>query len=229
MTPKEKHRTELDSMILKRKQMIMGQAMVEFSQNGIESTSMADVAKASEVGIASLYRYFSSKTDLVIQSAVVFWQKAEEYYIPSFLTRQFNAMSGIRQIETIARLVIKSFHEYREFLIFLNDFETFLRKHKISRAQLTDYESEILKIKPYITRALEKGLEDHTIRLHYSVEETYFTLSRLLVSFAQKLAVYNQILGGEEIPDTTKMMETTVSMIIDWLRAEPAQNTGDPV
>ena len=229
MTPKEKHRTELDSMILKRRQMILEQAVVEFSKNGIENTSMADVAKASEVGIASLYRYFNSKTDLVIQSTVIFWQKAEEYFIPSFLTRQFSAMSGIHQIEAIARLMIKSFSDYREFLIFLNDFETFLRKHKISRDQLIDYESEIVKIKPNITKALEKGLEDHTVRLNYSVEETYFTLSQLLVSFAQKLAVYSDILSGEGIFDATKMMETAVNMIIDWLRAEPAQGPGAAV
>lgn len=223
MTPKEKHRTELDDMILKRKQMIMEQAIVEFTKNGIENTTMSDVAKASEVGIASLYRYFNSKTELVIQTAVLFWKMAEESIIPSFLTRQYQTMSGIRQLETICRKFMNGFNDYREFLIFLNDFEAFIRKQKLTPSDLGDYQTEVMKMMPYVTAALDKGLEDQTIHLRYSVVETYFTLSQLLLSFVQKLAVYGDILSEENDFDTAKILETAVNMILDWLRTEPAE------
>lgn len=223
MTPKEKHRTELDGMILKRKKMIVEQAITEFSRKGIESTTMADVARASEVGIASLYRYFNTKTELVIQSALLFWKETDEFCIPSLLTRQYHAMSGIRQIETIAKLLIKGYSTFKDRLIFMNDFEAFLRKQKISRVQLAEYEEELLKMKPYVVKALEKGLEDHTIRLTDSVAQTYMTLSQMVLSYAQKLAVYNDLLKDDGGIDPIKNMECAVHMIVNWLRAEPAQ------
>ena len=39
----------------------------------------------------------------------------------------------------------------------------FVKKYQISEERLTDYESGILRLKPYVTDALEKGLADESL------------------------------------------------------------------
>ncbi|HEX2986280.1 MAG TPA: helix-turn-helix domain-containing protein [Caproiciproducens sp.] len=225
MTPKEKHRSELDTMILKRKQGILDQAIVEFCRNGIENTTMGDIAKASEVGIASLYRYFASKTELVVQCAIRFWKIAEELFFPPLLTRQYDAMTGLDQIKQMGTLLIKVYDKYKEFLIFLNDFESFLRKEKISRPLLMNYETEFMQFKPYFVKALEKGIQDHTIKPKYGtspseVENTFLILSQIVISYAQKLAVYSDILKPDREIDTNAQIEAALTVLVDAIRLE---------
>ena len=54
------------------------QAIIEctfglFSENGIENISMNDIAVASKIGVASLYRYFQTKEELAIEVAIYAW------------------------------------------------------------------------------------------------------------------------------------------------------------
>ncbi|WCI08212.1 helix-turn-helix domain containing protein [Arthrobacter sp. OVS8] len=44
---------------------IAGLALQLFADNGYEQTSMEDIARAAGIGRKSLYRYFSSKADLI--------------------------------------------------------------------------------------------------------------------------------------------------------------------
>lgn len=222
MTPKEKYRAELDNMILKRKETIVEHATGEFLKNGIEKTTMADVAKASEVGVASLYRYFHSKTELVIQSAVQSWRIIEECMCPALLTNQYRSLNGIQQLETIGNLMIKNFDKFSERLIFINDFEFYIRREQISFEQLSQYESVLMRLKPYVIQVLNKGQADHTLRLNASAEDTYIVLSQLLISLVQKLAVYNNLLVDGNALYGPKSMESAMHMLIDWMRADPA-------
>lgn len=42
---------------------------------------MEEVAKRAGVGAATVYRYFSSKIELVIETAEVYWEKVSEKYL----------------------------------------------------------------------------------------------------------------------------------------------------
>ena len=55
---------------IERKDHIMEEAFCLFSAKGIIPVTIPDVAKASGVGRATVYRYFPAKMDLVIAVAV---------------------------------------------------------------------------------------------------------------------------------------------------------------
>lgn len=48
---------------------------------------------------------------------------------------------------------------------FLHEFDVFVKKYNVSEEHLADYENGILKLKPYVTIALEKGLVDKVFLL----------------------------------------------------------------
>ncbi len=58
-----------------RRQHAMETAFRLFAENGIDQVTMPDIAKESGVGRPSLYRYFSSKVDLVIAIGTTKWEE----------------------------------------------------------------------------------------------------------------------------------------------------------
>lgn len=219
MTIKEKRQAERDELLLKRKRNILEKALSEFCLKGIENTTIADVAKASEVGVASIYRYFSTKIELVIECAALFWEKEEEIFTPTLLTDEYRALRGIEQLEIILKVFIKVFEKYGDFLKFIYEFDTYIRKEKISLNRLKEYENRIIYIKPIYAQVLGKGQKDGTISLKYSIDETYFTITHLLLSLSQKLAIYGDILEMDKKVEPKKQIEIAVDLLIDALKA----------
>jgi len=218
MTLKERRQTERDELLLKRKKNILEKALAEFCIRGIENTTIADVAKASEVGVASMYRYFSTKSELVIECADLFWGKEEEIFTPALMTKEYKALKGIDQLTVILKVFIKVFENYGDFLKFIYEFDTYIRKEKINLDRLKEYENRIIRVKPIFTQALEKGQRDHTINLKYSIDETYYTITHLLLSLSQKLAIYGDILKMDKTVESKLQIEIAVSLLIDALK-----------
>ena len=64
-----------------RREKIIQASMQLFWEKCVEDTSMEEVAKCSGVGVATVYRYFSTKIELVIETAEFYWQKVAEKYL----------------------------------------------------------------------------------------------------------------------------------------------------
>ena len=64
-----------------RRDRIINASMKLFQEKCVEDTSMEEVAKRAGVGAATVYRYFSSKIELVIETAEVYWEKVSEKYL----------------------------------------------------------------------------------------------------------------------------------------------------
>ena len=58
----------------KRKQ-ILTTSMTLFEKKCIEDTSIEEIAKHAGVGAATVYRYFSTKIELVIETAGHYWEQ----------------------------------------------------------------------------------------------------------------------------------------------------------
>ena len=142
-----------------RREKIIQASMQLFWEKCVEDTSMEEVAKCSGVGVATVYRYFSTKIELVIETAEFYWQKVAEKY----LTELEQTGTGYVQLQKIMNVLERIFQEEKAFLKFLQEFDVFVKKYQISEERLTDYESGILRLKPYVTDALEKGLADDSL------------------------------------------------------------------
>ncbi len=61
-----------------RRDRIINASMKLFQEKCVEDTSMEEVAKRAGVGAATVYRYFSSKIELVIETADSYTGKSSE-------------------------------------------------------------------------------------------------------------------------------------------------------
>ena len=79
-------------------QHILEVAFLLFSERGIEPVTMPEVAKASGVGRATLYRYFETKLDLVVAIGTWTWEKYITMHNTSIPKEEMDLMTGAQRL-----------------------------------------------------------------------------------------------------------------------------------
>lgn len=201
-----------------RTQQILQSALELFCEKGIEETSIEEIAKAAGVGPATIYRYFETKAELAISAGIAYWQRVAEKYLHILSEEEYGKMSGVLQMQCIFDIFIKIFQEELLFLKFLQEFDIFVRKYRISQERLTQYEEYILNLKPYVTDALEKGLRDGTLEFSYTVDEVYFSITHTLLSLMQKLSCNGSILSSDEQVALVLQVQIAENLLLKGLK-----------
>ena len=189
-----------------RRERILGASMELFWEKCVEDASMEEVAKRAGAGPATVYRYFSTKVELVIETAELYWERVARKYLQELE----EANTGYAQIE-------KTLDE-KPFLKFLQEFDVFVKKYQISEERLTDYESGILKLKPYVTDSLERGLADNSLFFTCSVDEMYFSLMHTLLALMEKLAVGGDILSSDQEVEGQKQFQIVTELLLRGIK-----------
>ena len=137
----------------------------------------------------------------------------------NFQQMQMNqGMTGYGQLQCIFHLFENIFREETLFLKFLQEFDIFVRKYEISQERLGEYEEEILNLKPYVTKALERGLKDKSLSFSYTVDEVYFTIMHMMLSLLQKLAYSGSILSSDGQIDLSLQVKIAGELLLKGLR-----------
>ena len=204
--------------IQKRTEKILHSALDLFCERGIEDTSIKAVAKKAGVGPATIYRYFETKAELAISAGISYWQRVAHKYAGTLEGEMYLGMTGYDQLQCIFHLFENIFREETLFLKFLQEFDIFVRKYEISQERLGEYEEEILNLKPYVTKALERGLKDKSLSFSYTVDEVYFTIMHMMLSLLQKLAYSGSILSSDGQIDLSLQVKIAGELLLKGLR-----------
>ena len=105
-----------------------------------------------------------------------------------------------------------------KYLQELQEFNVFAKIYQISEERLTDYESGILKLKPYVTDSLERGLADNSLFFTCSVDEMYFSLMHTLLSLMEKLAVGGDILSSDQEVEGQKQFQIVTELLLRGIK-----------
>lgn len=200
-----------------RAQQILHAALKLFCEKGIEDTSVEEVAKAANVGPATVYRYYETKAELAISAGISYWQKVADKYVGVLSEENYKKKKGGSQLQCIFHIFEEIFREECLFLKFLQEFDIFVRKYQISMERLTEYEEGILNLKSYVTDALEKGLEDGSLNFPYAVDEVYFSVMHMLLSLMQKLSYNGSILSSDGRVELTLQVKIAGDLILRGL------------
>ncbi len=202
-----------------RSDKILTAALRLFCEKGIEDTSVEDVARQAGVGPATIYRYFETKAELAIQSGIAYWKKVSGNYLEKLEDREYRESSGKEQIKRIFDILLLVFTEEFDFLKFLREFDVFVQKQQISYQRLAEYENTILNLKPYVVGALEKGLDDGSLKFSYGVDEIYFSVTHTVLSLMQKLAFGGKIVSSDECVDLALQIKIAGELLVKGLSA----------
>jgi AcrR family transcriptional regulator len=119
-----------------RRQRAMESGFRLFSEKGIDQVTMPDIAEDSGVARPSLYRYFSTKVDLVI--AIGTW-KWEEYFQENALRvpkEQLAKMNAREYLEFYLDSFLDLYRNHRDMLRFNHFFNSYVENEHATAEQM---------------------------------------------------------------------------------------------
>lgn len=217
MDLKTKRKIELDNQKNQRKEEVISAALEVFKTQGIESTKMTDIAEKAEVGVASVYRYFKTKPELVVDTACKFWKdEISELYV-YFTEEAFLKKNGFTKTKEILEVYLQLYKEHQDFIRFIDEFDRYIIKENISKEKLKIYEKSIIDLKPLLLNSLELGKEDGTIRKDLLSEQFYFSINHALMSLCQKLILRGDLLESDEYVQGEEQIKMIIEMALKYI------------
>jgi len=222
MTALEKRKEEQEELLQSRKNRILQAAFNLFSEKGIDTIAMTDIAKKAEIGVASLYRYYETKDEIAIRTAIWAWQQQANTVLPVINNPDFQKYTGIEQLRIMCNVFVELCKTQAQFLSFVYFFDSYAIRQHIDSERMKDYEQEIGLVQNLVTSAIKKGFEDKTINEKYKNSENklYFTLMHTLFSTSQKLSLSGNMLEMDKVISPADQMEFLINLILSELQAK---------
>ena len=205
-----------------REQKILEAAMALFCEKGLEETSIDEIAGRAGVGSATIYRYYETKAQLAIQSGVEYWKKIAQQYLNLTEIKGYSDMTGLEQLECIMDALVMIFEKERGFLKYLQEFEVFVRRYEIDMERLAAYEESIMSLKPRVTDALEKGLQDGTLSFEWSPNEVCYSLAHTAFGVMKRFAWNGSMLELDSQVELILQVKIAIKLLIRGLTAGTA-------
>lgn len=168
---------------------VISHALRCFVEKGIEASTITDIAERSGLTERSVYRYFDTKADLVLETALLFWQQAMGHAVEPLRKKQFSSLSGLDQIRCVLHGYTNLFFTNRQEMVFVHEAEGFL--NRCGKSQFLDNKPPA----PYedcvgpLAHAIRKGMEDGTVRTDLDMESMYYNTYDAMLGLIQKLAI----------------------------------------
>lgn len=220
MTAVEKLAEERDELKNARIERILQSAFSLFSHTGIDAIAMTDIAKNAEIGVASLYRYFETKDEIAIRTAMWAWESQKKLIMPILNDTGYYTKSGIEELEEIFDLFCKLFQNEPDFFRYIYFFDAYIVCQKIDSERLIPYQEVIQSVQTVIGNAIHKGIEDGSISKKYKDNEKqlYFSLMHTLFSVSQKLSLTGKMLKMDETNDGVQQLKLLGQILLGGIK-----------
>lgn len=171
------------------KSRVIAQALNCFAEQGIEAAKISEIAQRAGVTERSVYRYFATKADLVLETALLFWSEAMGQ-VEVQAQRELNrTMCGAERISKILHGYAQLYFTHRQMLVFVHEAEAYL--NRCGKALLVENKPPAAFeacVGP-LSAAIHKGLEDGSVRTDIDVASLYYNTYDAMLGLIQKLAI----------------------------------------
>lgn len=193
-------------------------ALELFSTQGIENTTMLMVAQKADVGVASVYRYFSTKFDLALAAANCLWKNQINPYFEAIKEDASLKRNGLDQVMRYLNVTPQLYLELPSALRFLEYFDNFVVGQSIVQSRLSSYAQTIGSTKSLFMKSLSDGVNDGSIRKDLDLESFYYTITHTLMSLAQKLTLRGDIIDEDELIGKLDQVKIVIDMARTYIR-----------
>lgn len=220
MTAIEKLAEERDEFKNARIERIFLSAFSLFSHSGFDAIAMTDIAKNAEIGVASLYRYFETKDEIAIRTAIWAWDNQKKMILPILDDSGYYNKTGLDQIAEIFELFCKLYQSEPDFFRYIYFFDAYIVCQKISYDRLIPYQQMIESVQKIISQAIQKGIKDGSISKKYMKmeNELYYSLMHTFFSASQKLSLSGKMLKMDEDNDEIEQLKLLGQILIGGLK-----------
>ncbi|MCR5773557.1 MAG: TetR/AcrR family transcriptional regulator [Lachnospiraceae bacterium] len=199
-----------EAKLAERKEHLQKTAYELYSTRTIEEVSNQDVADASGYGIATVYRYFTNKNNMVVAASVWGWKQ--------FATENRNKRARINLLKkrAIDRLnffldsFLDLYTDHKDLLRFNQMFNLYIQSSGMSVEELDPYERMIAKLEAEFHDLYEAAKKDGTVRTDISEAVMFSTILHLMLASVTRYAVglvYKPKKGFNDIKELKRLKE----------------------
>ena len=177
---------------------VVTHALTCFVDKGIDSTKVSDIAKMAGLTERSVFRYFESKSDLVLETALLFWHKVMGQTSLVCQARQEGEL-GADRIYAVLLGYAEILFTSRQELVFVHEAEAYLKRNgKASQVKGKPPAPFKDKVGP-LAEAIYMGIEDGSVRTDGDIEDLYYSTYDSLLGLMQKMAIDEDRYTEEEM------------------------------
>lgn len=194
-----------------KRNFIVDEATGLFLERSIPEVTIKDIARRSGLGEATVYRYFSGRSELIVACALKLQDRVGE----KFLFFKENE-SGFERLCSFYRAFSDTFEKDPELYRFLGEFDAYCVNEK---ADLDEYADNMDLFKAAFLRAYREGVRDRSVRRVEDPELFYYSTTHAVLSLCKKLAIEGDILRQDALTDKAAEVKTLVGVILASLSA----------
>lgn len=169
------------------KRKVIDQALLCFVEQGIENSKVSEIAQRAGLTERSVFRYFETKADLVLETALLLWEQYMD--LAAVQAGQDEQPCGADQVHYVLRQYARLYFTHRSEIIFIHEAEAYL--NRCGKAMLLDKKPPA----PYeagvgpLSKAIRRGIEDGSVRTDVDIANLYYNTYDSLLGLIQKLAI----------------------------------------
>ncbi len=179
----------LEELREQNKRLTIEKGLELFIKNGVDQTTVKDVAAAAGLTERSVYRYFDSKADLVLATAILFWERISKRVEQRVSEKGYQGMSGMEQIDIMLRFYAGLYMENPDYVRFILNCETALYNAGISADIQSRPPGLFEDSNSPLVRAIKTGLADGSVSPNADVKEIYYNAYDAILGTMQRQAM----------------------------------------
>ena len=187
---------------------------------GISNFTFNQLAKETKLGVASIYRYFGNKTELLSETAIYLIKEIILIVEKKIENPTFIELSGIERIENLLNLFLITYLENQSFFKYIGEFDRFLSHNVISKNKYYEYNNLFKIFYNLAYSSFQKGKEDGTIKKEIDFRTFYYSITRVLMNICEKGAINPCLIPSDSEIPTEKQIKQLIKMAIFYIKGE---------
>ena len=157
-----------------------------FSEMSIDKVSMANVANKAGIGIATLYRHYRTKPELVVAVGTHVWSNFIRDYTP---IRNDDKMTAVEELEFFLDSFLELYKNHKKLLCFNQFFNIYIRNEAVPKKALNSYNEMVDKLAMRFHRTYVKGECDKTLCTEMSEKAMFLSIVHLMLAAVTRYAI----------------------------------------
>lgn len=203
----------------RRREQLLEAGFDLFSRHGIEAISLQMVADTAEVGVATLYKYYQNKLNLVIAISAEVWENVWKEILETFGLKALEGMNAYQLIEYYCDSIISIYQEKPEVLRFSANYKTYICREGVSKEQLKVQLDVLKPIGVLFYRKYEEATIDGSIRTDISERELFTTLTLTMLGMAERYA-QGVVWADNPVGNHVKELLYLKEMLLAWVKGK---------
>lgn len=181
-------------MIREKKKEITRRTIMEegfklYAERGIELVTLPEIADASVVGRATIFRYFNSKLELVIAIATWKWEEYIKAHDESIDKHALERMTGAEFLKFYLDAFLDLYWHHSDIFRFNYNFNSYMRSEKGTSEQIRSYTRMIDSLSIQFHELYERGAKDGTLNTDIPEKEMFSSSFHIMLAAVTRYAV----------------------------------------